>query len=714
MQLVIAEKPSVAKEIARVLGAGKYTREWYEGNGYTVTWLLGHLLELDTPLAGNAWNRDELPILPEKFTLKPIHLDLHSGQRDRLDVLKELEARCEGIVVATDAGREGELIFRNIYAYLRSRKPFRRLWISSLTEESIRDGFNHLRDGHEFDTLALAAMERTKADWLVGVNATRALTLACGGISRRKSSVLSLGRVQTPTLAMICRRYLEHKNFVPEPYWYLQGEVEKDGVRFKVRSVDRYNERRTGQELHAAIQEERQLTVESVEARRTSEQPPLLFDIGALQKEANARYGYTLAETLGAAQSLYEKKLITYPRTSSRYIPDDVFNTIGKVLGNHIHDERYGGFCGAVLEGQLCRRSVNAQKVSDHHGLLVTGVTPHRDKLSVEEERIYDLILERSIEAFSPACIADKKTIGLSACGVVFSVTSRKVVSPGWRSVGGNAYVDEKEGSDDAESMEMSDGELPDLEEGDVLDLQSLLLIEDKTRPKPLLTDATLVTAMENAGKNSDDKEVYETLRETGIGTAATRAEVLSTLERRGFVERKKKALMPTDLGLQVWVALKDSAIANIEMTARWERALEEIREGRRSPQRFSESIRRYTAALTDEILNRTSLERLQKTLKEKEAEESIICPRCGREMRLGSKSAWCVPGRGGCGYTVYREIAGKTLSDATMKSLINTGSTRTIDGFISREKKLFSARLSLTEDGKVVFVRGNENKKSS
>lgn len=709
MRVVIAEKPSVAGDIAKVIGATTRKREWYEGNGYCVTWCYGHLLELSVPESKVQWKAENLPIIPEKFLLKPIPMTLKDGQRPRLDVIKELFDRCDSIIVATDAGREGELIFRNLYTYLGCRKPFRRLWISSLTEKNIRQGFDNLRDGSDYDNLAKAAVQRNQADWIVGINATRAMTVACGC---RGGFVLSLGRVQTPTLCMICKRYIENARFKPEPFWFLDGASVKDGITFKWRSEGRYDAESCGSNEEAekcakaareAVLNKGFLTVEKVETKRVTEAPPILYDIDTLQKDANSKYGYTLDQSLAIAQSLYEKKVTTYPRTSSRYIPEDVFETVPDLLAGVTSNKEYGPVAEALLKsGRLNNRSVNNDKISDHHAIIITENAP--SGLSEEEQNVYNLVLVRFLEAFSEDCVADKTKVTLSGGTEYFFTTSgRKDQRLGWRAVAKTGDFEDVE-LNDIDEVELSMRPLPEMHEGDRIDISKLEVIEDKTKPKPLLTDATLLTEMEKAGQRSDDKEVAKALKEIGIGTAATRSETLKTLIARGYVDRKNKKLSPTNLGLEMFVAVKDKAIANVAMTARWEIALDDIKEGTAGAEEFEKSIKDYTVSLTKEILKGDGLQRIRGKIDEAMEKMIVKCPRCGREVKFSEKSAWCVGRKDNtCSFGVWREIAGKKLSDDTLRTLIQKGQTKLLSGFKGK-KGDFNARLILESDGKVSF----------
>lgn len=697
MKVIIAEKPSVAREIAKVVGATTAGKDYFSGGGYCVTWCFGHLLEIHAREEQGGWSLDDLPLIPRGFFLSPVaekgrdgkyHVD--SAIKERLDVIKRLFDDCDGIVVATDAGREGELIFRRVYSYLECKKPFERLWISSLTEQAISDGMRHLLPGHSKDNLAAAAEQRSQADWIVGINATRAFTLASG--YRR---VLSLGRVQTPTLCMICSRYVEHRDFKSEPFWFIEGESQKGGVSFKWRGIKRYDHKDEGVTDFGMVKGGSLLKVSSVETVRKTEVPPLLHDIASLQKAANSRYGYTAEETLRAAQSLYEKKLITYPRTGSRYIPEDVFATVRKLLGSLSWHAEYGEIAISLGAAPvLCKRSVDDAKITDHHALLVTGNRP--EGLSDKEEAVYDLVLVRVLEAFSPSCVADVTTVILASKGVEFEAKGRKDVVLGWRAVIKTGSYEDVE-LRDADQVELSMTPLPEMKEGDLIAVGRIELVEDRTKPKPLLTDATLLSAMEAAGRKSDDKEVVAALKEIGIGTPATRAEIIETLVRRGYVNREKKKFVPTPLGLEVYGSVRDKDVANVELTARWEIALDDISEGKMAPVEFAKGIREFTKRITRELLDAEDV----KGLSARMDAYAVKCPRCGETIRLGEKTAWCKA----CNLTVYRTIAGKTLSDGAMTALLTKGTTRMLYGFKSKAGKEFSAAVELLEDGKTRLV---------
>lgn len=698
MKLVIAEKPDMARKIASVIGADQNRREWLEGNGYCVTWMFGHLLGLKVPEAAGKWKGAKLPILPEKFLLEPLPMQKREGQRDRLEVIRDLMHRCDSLVEATDAGREGELIFRNLYDYMNIRKPFKRLWVSSLTEESIAEGFKKLLDSSEVDGLAKAARQRERADWLVGINATRAFTRVLG--CEDEKSIMSLGRVQTPTLCIICDRFVENKRFVPERFWYMRGTSVKGGMELPWRETDRHMEpeKEEAEKAFAAVKAEGYVTVMDIKTERKTEEPPLLHDLAALQKAANAKYSYAMDLTLACAQSLYEKQLITYPRTSSRYIPEDVFATIPDLLRKITANEKYGQFARELLAGKLNRRSVNDTKITDHHALLITGRKP--DGLSESEANVYDLVISRMLEALSPVCVADITKVSLESAGVNFEAKGRKEVSLGWRAVCRNTdYEDVK--LEDVDDVAITMRPLPQLEKGERLAIAAVELVEDTTKPKPLLTDATLLTAMENAGKRSDSKEVVEALKEIGIGTPATRSEILNKLISRRYVERTNKQLKPTALGLNVYAAIRDRSIAQVDLTARWEMALEEIADGKRDDMEFEQAMRKYAASVTADILKGGGrMDKLRDTLQVTIRKEKLKCPKCGEEIGIFDKSAWCR----NCKFTVWRTIAGKKLSEETMKKLIRDRQTGLISGFTGKSGKTIDAYLKMDSEGQISF----------
>lgn len=570
MKVIIAEKPSVAQQIAAVVGATARKDGYIEGGGYAVTWAFGHLVGPAMPEAYGieGFKRENLPILPETFVLEPRRVKSGKeykpdpGAVKQLAVLKELFSRTERIVVATDAGREGELIFRFIYHYLDCKTPFDRLWISSLTERAIREGLANIRPGSEYDDLYLSARARCEADWIVGINASQALAIAAG------RGAWSLGRVQTPTLALVCGRYLENTSFTPQTYFRLKLHTAKDATAFAVLSTPKYDTKAAADEACTAVRGSDGVQVTKVERRNVTEQPPLLYDLTALQKEANTRYGFSAEKTLGIAQELYEKKLVTYPRTGSRYIPQDVFDEIASLLASLSGHTGFGHQAADLSGGELNRRSVDGKKVTDHHALLITGHTPAG--LAADHAKIYDMIAGRMVEAFSPACLKEITSVRMECAGIPFEVRGTVVTSAGWRKVWGEP---EERTEEDAAA-------LPELAEGDMLTVRGCDLVEKQTRPRPLHTESSLLAAMETAGKEQEDEAEREAMKDSGLGTPATRAAVIETLFSREYIKREKKSLVPTEKGLAVYGIVKDMRIADAAMTGGWELALAKIATG--------------------------------------------------------------------------------------------------------------------------------------
>lgn len=598
MKIVIAEKPSVARELAKVFGATIKKDGYIEGKGYYFTWAFGHLLQLAPPqdYGYYGWNVQNLPMLPQKFKLAVRKIKTKEGivedpsVRKQLNTIKMLFEEATEIIVATDAGREGELIFRYIYYYLKCKKPFRRLWISSQTDEAIKEGFRNLKPGTAYDTLFNSAHCRSESDWLVGMNATQALSISAGS-----RSVLSLGRVQTPTLAMICARFLGSKNFVPQTYYQVSMLLDKNGQVFKAMCVDNFKDREQAQAVYDQVQDVASGfpiggNIVHVEAKTKKEPPPLLHDLSSLQQEANKRKGFTADETLNILQGLYEGKLISYPRTGSRYIGEDVFAGVLKLIGKLRNHPDFGKQAEYLLSISLNKRSVNAKKVTDHHAILPTGEPA--DYLSGEKKALYEMIVGRMLEAFHQECIKEITKITIQS-GATFMASGTVIRSAGWRSV-----FNEKE----HENSEEENSALPKIRSGEWLPIIEKVLLEKQTKPKPLFNEATLLKALETAGKEIEDEELRYAMKDSGLGTPATRASIIETLIKRTYIIREKKNLVPTEKGLAVYDVVKDKKIAQAELTGQWEKRLEEIRSGA-SVGEFKEEILAYTRTITSELL---------------------------------------------------------------------------------------------------------------
>lgn len=691
MIAVIAEKPSVARDIATVLGATQKNDGNISGNGYIVTWAFGHLVGLAMPDAYGIENfrRENLPILPQSFQLIPRQVKTEKGYKPdsgtvkQLKIIKEVFDQCDKIIVATDAGREGELIFRYIYQYLECRKPFVRLWISSLTDKAIRDGLQNLKDGTMYDNLFRSAKARSEADWLIGINASQALSIVAG------RGTYSLGRVQTPTLAMICSRYLENKNFVPQKYWQLKLQTGKDSIEFSALSEEKFDSQQPAINKLQIIKDSGQVQVKSVECKEVNQEPPLLYDLTTLQKEANTKLNFSADKTLSIAQKLYEGKLISYPRTGSRYISQDVFDEIPERISLLETYDRFAGYAKSMKGSSLNRRTVDDKKVTDHHALIITENKP--SSLQADEQAIYELVAGRMLEAFSQKCVKEVTSISLTSGESIFAVKGTVIKSAGWRSV----FNAQEEGEENAV--------LPALNEGDNLSLSDIELLEKQTKPKPLHTESTLLSAMENAGKELEDAELKASMKDSGIGTPATRAAIIETLFTRQYIIREKKALVPTEKGLAVYDIVWDKKIADVEMTGMWENALSKIESGEMNPDTFHKSTEVHASQITSELLG------VQLTLS---TQQDLTCPKCGTgRILLYPKVAKC--DNANCGLVIFRNKSDKQLTDKQVTELVTTKKTGVIKGFKSKAGKPFDASLAFDDQFNVVFVFPEKKGKS-
>lgn len=680
---MIAEKPSVAKDIARIIGATQRNDGYLSGNGYMVTWAFGHLIQLAMPEAYGVANfrRESLPIIPADFQLIPRQVKAEKGYKadpgvlKQLKVIKEVFDQCDRIIVATDAGREGELIFRYIFHYLNCHKPFVRLWISSLTDRAIREGMENLQPGERYDNLYLAAKSRSEADWLIGINATQALSVAAG------QGVFSLGRVQTPTLMMICDRYLENKNFVPTKFWQLKASTASGEIGFTAQSTARWEQQPEAIAALQRVKDAGQLVVKSVERKEAAQEPPLLYDLTTLQKEANTKLNFSADKTLSIAQSLYEKKVMSYPRTGSRYISEDVFEEMPERIALLERYPRFAGYAAGLNGATLNRRSVNDGKVTDHHALIVTENLP--GELSKDERAVYELVAGRMLEAFSGKCVKDVTTALLSAGDTGFTVKGAVMKTAGWRAV----FSEQDTEDEDAAT-------LPPLQEGQTLPLSGVDLLEKQTKPKPLHTESSLLAAMENAGKELEDAELKASLKDAGIGTPATRAAIIETLFARQYIVREKKNLVPTDKGLAVYRIVKDKKIADVEMTGMWETALAKIEASSMDADTFRKGIEVYAAQITAELLS------VQLSFA---SGETCPCPKCGSgRILFYPKVAKC--SNVDCTLTIFRSKCDKQLTDKQIVELVTKRKTGLIKGFRGKNGKAFDASLVLDEQFNVAF----------
>ncbi|MCC2600818.1 type IA DNA topoisomerase [Sphingobacterium sp. FBM7-1] len=719
MITVIAEKPSVARDLASHLKANNKQQGYFEGNGYFVTYAFGHLVGLAAPeeYGYASFSKSALPMLPSEFKLSVVP-ELVNGKRQesksaraQLSIINKLFNQSEEIIVATDAGREGELIFRNIYNYLKCRVPFKRLWISSLTQQAIADGFSNLQNGKDYDNLFYSAEARSQADWLLGLNATTAITIA-----NQNRTILSLGRVQTPTLCLIIQRYLENKNFVKTPYFVVKGFFEKDGIRF-VANSDQYKDRTQVPNVQSIQGNPFQIT----EATKTTvnENAPLLHDLSSLQQLANKKYGYSADEVLKIMQVLYESKYITYPRTGSRYIGDDIFKEIplllSKIKSSGILNDAQKFYISKALTGELNTRSVNASKVTDHHAVLVTDYFPEISKLKENQKNVYNLVLQRVLEAFSAKAIKDKTKIILTHPTIQLKATGSIIKQNGWLEVETLFNPTKKNTEKDNEEQEDENDSLPPLNIGDVIVNNKLEILSKETKPKPFHTEGTLLQAMETSGQEVDDEELRETLKDIGIGTPATRASIIETLFSRKYIVKEKKYLVPTELALFIYSHLQALEICKVDLTGKWEQKLNEIASGKITKDIFDVNIRKFTERIVGNILALQSVfeNAAIPGLTKSNTKAEILCPKCKKSNLVEGKSSYfCAEVlQKNCNFSINKVIAQYNLTENIIKELCLKKKSSLIKGFVSKGNKKFEARLLLTDDFKIEFAFDTKRK---
>jgi DNA topoisomerase-3 len=703
--LVIAEKPSVARDIVDALpGSFDNNKTFYEGDEYVVTFAVGHLLELSDPEdydpTWKSWKLDNLPIIPTEFKVRP----RDAKSKKQLSVIHKLLKRddVDRVINACDAGREGELIFTHIYETSNIDKPIDRLWINSMTKQAIREGFEKLRPSEQVEPLREAARSRSEADWLVGMNATRAATVRRGW----GAGVVSLGRVQTPTLAMMVKREREIQAFVPEPYWLVHATFDPryHGLWFE----DDETRLKDGKRADDVVEKVAGKTgrVESVERKEHSERAPLLYDLTSLQRDANRRYGFSARRTLGAAQSLYEgKKAITYPRTNSRYLSGDLVPQLKPTAATLVPIAEYAKGARYVLELEQLPlgRVVNDAKVDDHHAIIPTDISHDLTAFSPDERRIFDLIARRFLAVFHPPARYARTTVVTEVEGERFRTRGKVTLEAGWRGVYGVEVEEAKPQDEEAEG----EGELPALQQGQEVKCVEAVSEAKETKPPPRYTEATLLSAMETAGKLVDDEELREAMKERGLGTPATRAEIIETLIRREYIERAGKDLQPTPKGLSVVTMLEQHPITSAELTGDWEKQLVDIEHGNGERETFMSGIAGFAKTTVEQIANlpdeKIRVERV----------ELGLCPKCGAETgeiikenaRAYGCTSWKSREEPGCGFVIWKRVAGRTLTPEVARQLLEDGRTREVlSGFRSRAGKPFRARLVLKEDGKVEF----------
>ena len=720
MRLVVAEKPSVARDIANVLGRHRKEKGALVGDGWTVTWALGHLAELAPPDAYGEeykrWRLESLPVLPERFKVKA-----NSKTQDQFAVVKGF-MRSSGVtevVNACDAGREGELIFSYLYELSGCKKPVKRLWISSLTSEAIRQGFGSLREGRSMKPLEGAARSRGEADWIVGMNATRAYSTKFG----RPGNVLSVGRVQTPTLKLLVDREREIEDFKPEKFWTIYARFTRegasyDGVWFKDKQ-NRFEERDAAEAVAERVKGGTG-TVRKAEKKTASERPPLLHDLTELQRNANSRHGFTAERTLRAAQALYEeRKLITYPRTSSRYLTHDMVAGLEKrveAAGALPDLARFAEELLGLPKLPVSKRIVNDAKVTDHHAIVPTNKKASGE-LPPDEAKVYDMVARRFLAVFFPAARFENTTIVTEARGETFLSRGRVVLEDGWRAL----YPDGLSGRKEKEPPV-----LPPVERGQEWGVTKVAVKEGETKPPPRYSEASLLGAMETAGKLVEDEELRQAMKDSGLGTPATRAATIERLLKVGYLARQGKVLVPTEKGRALIRLLGDSPLASPEMTASWEERLARMERGAEPRPKFMADIKGLAASLVEEVRGKEG-EKVAAPARRNgggrgtgrgagsngsnggaASDEPLgACPKCGSPVVESKKAYGCSAWKAGCKFAIWKTISGKRVSAAQAKQLLEGGRTGQLKGFKSKAGRPYTAALVLDGEQKVKLEFG-------
>ena len=685
MKVCIAEKPSVAREIAEVLGATKRMNGYIEGNGYQVTWTFGHLCTLKEPHdyadEWKRWSLSALPMIPPRFGIKLISNPTYEQQ---FKVIETLMQNAEMVINCGDAGQEGELIQRWVMQKAGCTCPVYRLWISSLTEEAIREGFQHLKEQTEFRTLYEAGLSRAIGDWLLGMNATRLYTIRYG----QNRQVLSIGRVQTPTLALIVNRQAEIDNFKPEPYWELKTIYRN--TTFSA-TKGKFTKKEEGEAFLEVVQKE-DFTVTDISEKKGKEYAPRLFDLTSLQVECNKKFAFTADDTLKLIQSLYEKKVTTYPRVDTTFLSDDIYPKVPNTLKGLVD---YTELTAPVLAAKIpkSKRVFDNSKVTDHHAIIPTGV-PARN-LTENERKVYDLVTRRFIAAFYPDCDISTTTVLGKVDKVDFKVTGKQILKPGWRVVFGAEQKDP-----DAEPTE-EEGVLPDFVKGESGPHKPILKETWTTPPKPY-TEATLLRAMETAGKLVDNDELRDALKENGIGRPSTRAAIIETLFKRNYIRKERKNLYPTATGVELIDTIHEELLKSAELTGLWEKKLRQIERGTYEARTFLEELKQMVNQVVINVLSDQSTRRItiEEAVKEQPKEEKKekkprkprakkeeapkekaapkqpekpICPLCKKGSILRGKTAYgCSEYKNGCTFRLDYATYGEGLSDSELITIIN------------------------------------------
>lgn len=680
MILCIAEKPSVAKDIAEILGAKQRNDGFYEGNGYWVSWTFGHLCTLKEPHDYKEnwkyWKLEDLPIIPDKFGIKLID---DSGVKKQFSTIERLVQNCSEVVNCGDAGQEGELIQRWVLSKAKCNVPIKRLWISSLTEEAIKEGFEKLKDGNAYNNLYSAGSARAIGDWLLGMNATRLFTKKFG----KGQATLSIGRVQTPTLAMIVQRQKEIDAFNVEEYYELKTLYRN--VEFTANIPRIVKEDRANQGLEYLKQHPFEIT--SFEQKEGKEGNPRLFDLTSLQVEANKKFGFSAEETLKNVQSLYEKKLVTYPRVDTTYLSEDLHPKMEGIMRGMTN---YSRFTAPILAQPIPKLKTvfDDKKVTDHHAIIPTGIQPNG--ISLTENQIYELIARRFLAAFYPECKVSNTTVLGKVDKIEFKATGKQIIEPGWR------VVWEEAKDDDQKKQEKPEQVMPEFTEGESGPHEPRVH-QGKTSPPKPYTEATLLRAMETAGKQVEDEEIRDMMKENGIGRPATRANIIETLFKRKYIEKKRKNLVPTPIGMSLIDTIQNELLKSAELTGQWERKLRLIEKGEYDLEQFKNELIVMVKALTDEVifsqtpiqfnLQETAVEapkpKRERKPQEKVSINDLDCPKCKTSKLMTGRTGVGCSNYKVCGFMVPFELLGKKLTDKQMLDLLQKGKTTKIKGLM-------------------------------
>jgi DNA topoisomerase III len=686
MKVIITEKPSVAKDIAQVLKVTQKKNGYFEGNGYFITWALGHLIQLQNPddydEIYKKWSVESLPIIPSEFLTTVIKQGSTFQQYSIIEsLLKHKDS--EEVICATDAGREGELIFRLIYEKAKSELPIKRLWISSQTDQAILEGFANLKDGTLYDGLFDSARSRSEADWLIGMNATRAYTSTFS----RGHGVMSVGRVQTPVLKIIVDRYYDHVHFKPKEFYEVFAECNHKNGPYKTKLIieknDRFEEKSNADNVVIALKRENTGHIYDVKKKKKKENAPLLYDLTELQKEANRKFKFSADQTLSLMQALYEKhKILTYPRTSSRYLSKDMIPKLNGLFRNLEHIESYGAIASRLVAASVSpgKRVVDDKKVTDHHAIIPTDKKPELSLLSPDEKKLYDLVIRRFLCVFLEPCLKDHTELITAIGKHQFKCTGTTIQSLGWREL----YQSEKT-YDNQETL------LPQVRKGDVVNIKEILLNEGKTKAPSLHTEASILAAMETAGKYIEDDEARQAMKDSGLGTPATRAQILERLLTVEYIVREKHKLIPTQKGQFLVNCIQDQALVSPELTGEWEKRLNDMAKNNYNRQRYMKEVKAFT----------TSIVGIFKQSEETLASDVLSlgsCPKCKdghivERLKGYSCSAWKSTQ---CDFVIWKLVAGLPLLKNHIEALLKNGVTDRLSGFKSKAGKAFDAAVKL------------------